>query len=158
MSRWDRYVSKVSPKLWPLRGEARAAVEEWVAEFAKEVASMAEEIFLDVAYELPLLAEGKAWDSFRDNLLAVFVGEWRERPQEWEKLRDQLFSTYKDEILAEISQQIVEENSKLKEEVEVLRQRVRELEGELESRFTPEQVDQMFRRSLIILGKGGEAS
>ena len=153
-----RYASKVSPKLWPLRGEAREEVEAWIVELAKAIGTMAEEIFLDVAYELPLLAEGKAWDSFRDNLLAVFVGEWRERPREWEKLRDQLFRTYKNEILAEISQQIVEENSKLKEEVEVLRQRVRELEEELESRFTPEEVDGMFRRAFLVLGAGGDAS
>lgn len=122
--------SEVDPKypLYPTLSEAGAKEAELIIEkFKDQILKTIERMIGDLYVDIPIYIESDSWTNFRIALLAGFK-DYNNRKlgneYDFAEIRAQIFKDFREEIIKDIAADIVEENARLKEEIETLRKKL----------------------------------
>ena len=117
------------PKEYPLFPElsevAHKEALDLIEKFKAALKQAANEVIGDLyCYIMPYI-ESDSWHNFRNQLLDGFLDYRNGKIQEeydFKKIRRKIFEEFKDEIIADLNKDLLEENEELKKEIEMLRE------------------------------------
>jgi len=112
--------------LYPkLSEEAQKEAEALFVDFKNKMEKIAKEVLSELYTDIALYIESDSWTNFRNELLDG-LQNYNNRKighmYDFKKIRQAIFQEYRGDIIADLNQDLVEENKKLKEEIERLRE------------------------------------
>jgi hypothetical protein len=84
--------------------------------FKKQLIKAADDAISELYVDLPDYIEGDSWENFRNSLLAALSDYGNRKIQgahDFAKIRRSIYEKYKDEIIVDLNQDLVEENARL---------------------------------------------
>lgn len=92
--------------------------------FKKKLKKAANEILSDFYCDVAMYIESDSWTNFRNQLLDGFKDYGNRKIQgeyDFKEIRQAIYREYRDEIIQDLDQDLMEENKRLKETIEFLR-------------------------------------
>ncbi len=103
--------------------EGKREAERLIEGFKVKLKRAADEVLSDLYVDIPAFIESDSWGNFRNTIMDGFKNYAnRKRQNEWNfaEIRAEIFKQFHDDIINDLNKDLVEENSKLKKEVERL--------------------------------------
>ena len=119
-------MSKEYPLYPELSEEGGAEAQALVDKFKEHLKKAAEEVLGDLYCDVAVHIESDSWTNYRNHLMAGLRNYSNRKIQgeyDFAAIRRAIFEEYRDEIIPELNQDLLEENKALKEEIEELRRR-----------------------------------
>ena len=110
----------------PLPEQGVEEAQEYINNFKKELSKIAENTIEKLYCDVPIWIESDSWGNFRTFLLKGLTNYKNKDVQagyDFAKIRRAMFEEYREEIISDISRDIIEENEKLKKEKKEIAER-----------------------------------
>jgi len=114
-------IDKEFPLFPTLSEEAQKEAQELLELFKTRMKKVADEVIGDLYADVVPYIESDSWSNFRNELLAGFQDYSNSKIQgqyDFSKIRQAIYRLHRDEIVADLNQDLVEEVKRLKEEIE----------------------------------------
>ncbi len=100
-----------------------------IEKFKKDLVKAADEAIGDLYCEIIPHIESDSWSNFRNNLMDGFKNydnRLLQSPRDFKEIRQQIFNDFKADIIPDLNQDLVEENERLKADIERMEEWERE--------------------------------
>jgi len=107
-------------------------LEDYGVEIKKKIDGATREVLNDFYADLIDWIEGDAWENFRQTIvdgLCNYSNRKLQAKYDYDKIRRAIFVEYRDEIIPDLNQDLIEENEKLKERINRLTDNIERLEN-----------------------------
>ncbi|HJZ06374.1 MAG TPA: hypothetical protein VJ327_11090 [Patescibacteria group bacterium] len=115
---------KIEYPLYPeLSNGAKIEAEALIADFKKKLSKAADEAIGKLYCNIVPFIESDSWSNFRNQIMDGFKNYDNRKIQgeyDFSEIRKQIFIQFREEIISELNQDLVDENNKLKNRIEEL--------------------------------------
>lgn len=121
-------MSKDYPLYPELSEEGKQEAQELINQFKEKMKKVCEETLGQLYVDVACYIESDSWTNYRNQLLAGFQNYNNRKIQgqyDFAKIRRKIYEEYRDEIIKDLNQDLVQEIESLKQEIKALNERSR---------------------------------
>ena len=116
--------------LYPeLTEQGKEEAQKIMDSFKPKLKKLMDEVLADLYTDVSYYVESDHWTNYRNALMDGFRGYGGGKPNheyDYKELRQSIYKNHKNEIVADLNQDLVEENQKLMAQIKQLQQRINE--------------------------------
>lgn len=115
-------MTKEYPLYPELTEQGKAEAQRIMDSFKPKLLRLMEEVLSDLYTDVSYYVESDHWTNYRNAIMAGFKGYAGKvhHAYDFKELRQAIYNNHKNEIVADLNQDLIEENERLKQEIEWL--------------------------------------
>ena len=117
-------MSKEYPLYPEVSEKGQQEAQDFINEFKEKLKNVADEVIGDLYVDIPSYIESDSWSNFRNEIMAGFKNYDNRKLQgkyDFAEIRKEIYNEYREDIIKDLNGDLLEENEKLKEEIEQIR-------------------------------------
>ena len=117
-------MSKEYPLYPEVTEKGQQEAQNFINEFKEKLKKVADEVIGDLYVDIPSYIESDSWSNFRNEIMAGFKNYDNRKLQnkyDFKEIRAEIYKDFKTDIIKDLNGDLLEENEKLKEEIEQIR-------------------------------------
>lgn len=118
--------------------EAEKEAQQLIDNFKKQLAKAADEAITTLYTDVAVYIESDSWGNFRNQIMDGFKNYNNRKIQnEWDfkKIRQEIYKEYREEIITDLNQDLVEQNEALKKQIDDLRKLLDAVNNRYQSQY-----------------------